>query len=384
MHSRTVLLAAAGMHMVTETALAPFYPALFRAAFGVQDFAATGWFITFTRVAAVLALPLWGLATRRWRLHSLVLFGQSAAVLLTIALALAPTFAAFTAIGVALVAVKSVVLVAHPSTAGTHPDGLLPGVRQYVAVLQGAIVLAAALGTTIVTVPDPMRALPALAVAEVALLLACITAFRRTGVPQAPDTATPAYRAPRLALPPLAVAVLLFALAGAVVRPFFTEFAAARGASEVGGAVLFALAHAAAVFAAIRARTAPGLTGPVALAAVGLAVQAVATEPLLLALGRVVFGVGLGLAQVGLDLRVLGAARGSGTGYGLVAAAQHAGLLVAPMIAASGADANLAAPLAMGAALFAVLAVAAIPLLRTAVPDRPLSPEVSDVLVRTR
>ncbi|MBQ6642015.1 MAG: hypothetical protein IJH84_13435, partial [Saccharopolyspora sp.] len=61
-----------------------------------------------------------------------------------------------------------------------------------------------------------------------------------------------------------------------------------------------------------------------------------------------------------------------------------AGLLVAPMIAASGADANLAAPLAMGAALFAVLAVAAIPLLRTAVPDRPLSPEVSDVLVRTR
>ena len=58
--SRHVLLFAAAMHMVTETALAPFYPALFRVAFGVQDFAATGWFLALSRVAAVVALPLWG------------------------------------------------------------------------------------------------------------------------------------------------------------------------------------------------------------------------------------------------------------------------------------------------------------------------------------
>ncbi|RRO18636.1 hypothetical protein EIL87_05830 [Saccharopolyspora rhizosphaerae] len=384
MRSRPVLLAAAGLHMVTETALAPFYPALFRTAFGVQDLAATGYFIAFTRIAAIIAVPLWGLATRRWRVEHLVLVGQSAAVVLTACLALAPSYAVFTGIGVALVAAKAVVLLAHPKTARTHPDGLLPGVRQYVAVLQTAVIAASAIGTWIVSSPDPRQALPLLAVVEAGLLVVCVIALRTPVAESAAPPPPPGVDVPRRALLPLAVLVLGFALAGAVVRPYFTEHVTAVGQSELVAALLFVAAHIAALAAVWRVRTAsPGLVVPFVLAAAGLALQAAVTDPSLLALGRLVFGTGLGLGQVALDFRVLIAARGSGASYGMVAAAQHTGLLTAPLIAMSATAHDLAAPLVIGAGLFAVLAIITKPVLTTARPSRPRSTEVSVVPVRT-
>lgn len=368
--------------MITETALAPFYPALFRAAFDVHDYAATGYFIAFSRIAAIAAIPLWGLATRRWRIEHLVLIGQAAAVLLTACLALAPTYAAFVAVGTALVAVKAVVLLAYPKIAGTHPDGLLPGVRQYVMVLQGAIVVASGLGTLIVSVPDPRQALPLLAVIEAGLLGFCAVALRSREARPAPPARVPGL--PRRALVPLAALVLGYALAGALVRPYFTEYARESGFSEAAAGSLFVAAHAAALVAVARVRArSPQLVVPFALAAAGLAVQAMVTDPLLLAVGRVAFGAGLGLGQVALDVRVLTAARGSETGYGAVAAAQHTGLLLAPLIATAAATRDLAIPLAAGAGLFAVLAVLATSVLNTATNYLNRPTEVSDVPVRT-
>jgi hypothetical protein len=385
MRSRHVLLTAAGLHMVTETALAPFYPALFRAAFGVHDLAATGWFVGLSRVAAILALPLWGLATRRWRMENLVLCGQSVAVVLTGCLALAPSWAVFTAIGVALVAAKAVVLLAYPVTAGTHPDGLLSGVRQYVAVLQVAIVAASGLGAVIVSTPDPTHALPLLAVAEGVLLVVCAVALRSRQATNEQTTVEAADVVPLAArvVLPTAVLVLGFHLAGNVVRPYFTEYSAEAGFSEMAGALLFVIAHLAALLAVKRARTRPpGLVVPFAVAAAGLVLQAVTADPLLLVLGRAVFGAGLGLGQVALDVRVLTTTRGSEAVYGLVAAAQHTGLLTAPLIATVGATRDLAVPLATGAGLFAVLAITTA--LFSTTLFHPRSSEVSDVPVRPR
>lgn len=383
MRARPVLLMAAGLHMVTETALAPFYPALFRAAFGVHDLAATGYFIAFSRIAAIAAVPLWGMATRRWRIERLVLVGQSVAVVLTACLALAPSYAVFTATGVALVAVKAVVLLAYPKTARTHPGGLLPGVRQYVAVLQVAVVGASGLGTLIVSSPDPRQALPLLAVVEAGLLVVCVIALRTPEAEPVDPPPPTAAEMPRGALRPLAVLVLGFALAGAVVRPYFTEHVTGVGQSALIGALLFVAAHIAALASVLRLRAEPpGPVVPFVLAAAGLAVQAAVTDPVLLGLGRVLFGVGLGLGQVALDVRVLTAARGSGAAYGLVAAAQHVGLLSAPLIAMAGATQDLALPLVIGAGLFAALALVTAPVLNTASTPRPRSTEVTDVSVR--
>ncbi|MFV2121102.1 hypothetical protein ACE14D_22745, partial [Streptomyces sp. Act-28] len=153
---RPVLLAAAGLHMVTQSALAPFYPALFRAAYGVEPLAATGFFLVLCQVSAVVALPLWGRASRRVPLARLVTAGQSAAVLLAAALVLAPSYAVFTGVSVLLVAAKAVVLLAYPGLARSHPRGVLPGVVQYVGVLHAASAAATLLGGAVVSVPGPV------------------------------------------------------------------------------------------------------------------------------------------------------------------------------------------------------------------------------------
>ncbi|MFF8382960.1 MFS transporter [Streptomyces kanasensis] len=361
-HGRPVLLAAAGLHMVTQSALAPFYPALFRAAYGVEALAATGLFLVACQVSAVVALPLWGRACRRVPLARLVTAGQTAAVLLTAALVLAPSYAVFTGVSVLLVAAKAVVLLAYPGLARSHPRGVLPGVVQYVAVLHAASVAATLLGGLVVSVPDPRTALPLLAVVEAVLLVACVRLLRPVAGPAgAAGPAAPAggdvWR--------LAGYVLLTAVAVYAARPYFTEYVTDAGASAGTATLLFVLPHLAVlallpVAGRLRARLGgrPLLRYGMLVAAAGLAAQAAVTDPGWLAAARLVFGAGLALGQVALDERVIRAS-GSGAAYSVVAMGQTAGLLLAPMVATAAATAALWAPLPVCGALLCVLAVAA-------------------------
>lgn len=369
---RPVLLAAAGLHMVTQSALAPFYPQLFREVYGVRELAATGTFLMICQCAAVIALPLWGRATRRVPLAPLVTAGQGAAVLLAGSLAFAPTYEVFTAVSVALIAAKSVVLLAHPALARTHPRGLMPGIVQYVAVLHAAAVAATLLGTVVVSVPDPRVALPLLAVVETLLLGACVVMLRAgartatpgpTAPPEAPRVPAGGPRAAGMLR--LAAFVLVNAVAINAVRPYFTEYAASGGAGTVGAATLFLLPHLAVLAVLPAARTLRRRLGPwllpvaLGLAAAGLAWQALAADALPLAPARLLFGAGLGLGQVALDERVLSAV-GAGPAYSLIAAAQTCGLLLAPLLATLTVSAAAAGPLLAGAGLLAVLLLLAV------------------------
>ncbi|MDI3404337.1 MFS transporter [Streptomyces cavernicola] len=406
--NRGVLLCAAGLHMATQSALAPFYPKLFREAFGVREFGATGGFLMVCQLAAIVALPLWGRATRHYPLARLVTAGQSAAVLLAASLALAPNFVAFTTLSVLLIAAKSVVLLAYPSIARSHAKGLFPGVLQYVAVLHAASIAATLLGTVVVTVPNPRTALPLLAVAELGLL--CLLSVvgrrsadrtptpatavgrrsaRRTPTPS-PSTAVGRRSAGRWGSPLLersrelgggwaqphdggqtpdkfrlaylAAVVLTYAVAVYAVRPYFTEYATAGGTSTQEAAFLFVLPHIA-VLAVLPAATALRaklgsalLPTSLALGAATLAWQAATTDPLVLGAARVLFGAALGLSQVALDHRVLKTSGESQT-YSLIATAQTAGLLLAPLVATFTAKADLTGPLLAGAALLTLLAL---------------------------
>ncbi|MEU3822109.1 hypothetical protein AB0E74_21185 [Streptomyces sp. NPDC030392] len=397
-HGRPVLLAAAGLHMVTQSALAPFYPALFRAAYGVEALAATGLFLVVCQVSAVVALPLWGRATRRVPLARLVTAGQSAAVLLAAGLVLAPSYAVFTGVSVLLVAAKAVVLLAYPGLARSHPRGVLPGVVQYVAVLHAASVAATLLGGLVVSVPEPRTALPLLALLEAVLLVACLRLLRpRAAAPAegAPASATASGTGGPASGPPAsaqgadgpaggiadgaahgagaavgamwrpALYVLLTAVAVYAARPYFTEYAAGAGASAGTATLLFVLPHVAVLAllpaaAPLRARLGGRrlLRYGMLVAAAGLSVQAAVTEAGWLAVARLVFGAGLALGQVALDERVI-AATGSGAAYSVVAMGQTAGLLLAPLVATGAATAALWAPLLVGGALLCALALAA-------------------------
>ncbi|OII64569.1 hypothetical protein BJP40_20200, partial [Streptomyces sp. CC53] len=355
---RPVLLAAAGLHMVTQSALAPFYPALFRAAYGVEALAATGLFLVVCQLAAVAALPLWGRATHRFPLPALVTAGQSAAVLLAGGLVLAPSYAAFTGVSVLLAAAKAVVLLAYPGLARSHPRGVLPGVVQYVAVLHASAVAATLLGGAVVSVPEPRTALPLLVLLEAALLAACVRVLRRPGPPPQTAPHRGGGAADRRVLR-LAGYVLVTTVAVYAARPYFTEYATGAGASAVTATVLFLLPHVA-VLALLplvgRLRLGPRLLPyGLLLAAAGLAVQAAAVSPAPLAGARLLFGAGLALSQVAVDERVI-AASVSGAAYSVVAMAQRAGLVLAPLVATTAAAAALWAPLLASAVLLTALA----------------------------
>jgi hypothetical protein len=88
-------------------------------------------------------------------------------------------------------------------------------------------------------------------------------------------------------------------------------------------------------------------------------VQAVAPDLMTMAAGRIVFGAGLGLGQVALDLKMFAVAGTTGPGFAAVETARAGALLAAPVLAAATASASLALPLVAGAILFAAAAAVA-------------------------
>jgi hypothetical protein len=361
---RAVLLAVIGLHLVAETSLAPFYPALFRRLFGVTSLEATGGYIWVCRVVAVIALPLWGLAARRWALHRLVVAGLSAAVVLDLALGLAPTFAAFTALSAAVVAAQCSLLLAYPAFVGLDTAlDRLPSVRSYVAVFHLAMLGSTLVGAAVMALPQPRVGIAAFAVLDAVLAVACWRLLSGAAAPDAAAVVRPSSVVRGAVLAVAAVGVA-FEVAAGVVRPFFTEWVIAGGGSVTASALLFLLPSVGALVVLPLARRCRLGTRGVALpaafvvAAAGLGLQALSPGLATVALGRILFGAGLGLGQVALDLRMFEVTGTDGPAYAVIETARMVALIATPLLATALVEAALQAPLAGGALLFVVAAVA--------------------------
>jgi MFS family permease len=392
--TRTVLLLVVGLHLVAETALTPFLPVLFRTLFGVQDLAATGTFLWVCRVAGCLAFPLWGLAARRWPAERLVLTGLCASTLLYAGMVLAPDYATFTALAAAVVATNAALLLAYPALISSYERGnsdedggespsrqRLRGIRAYVAVFHGAVVVSTLVGAAVMALPSPRWGLLVFVLLGATLAVLCRRALRGLGpvrprgraatpaepeappAPEAPASTPPAQSRPTVRIRPrhvVAVAALavVFEVATNVVRPFFTEYTATGGLGTTAGAAQFLLASLAALAALPLVEPAHRLLGrgllPVGflLAAAGLLWQCLGPDPLTLTAGRIVFGVGLGLGHVALDLRMFGATGTAAPAYAAVQTARIGGLFVSPVLATLAATADLVLPLVLGAVLY--------------------------------
>lgn len=367
---RAVLVAVIGLLLVTELALSPFYPQLLGRLYGVEDPGTVGLLLWLCRAAALVALPLLGLLSRRLGLHRLVAAGLAACVVLDGALALAPSAAAFIALSAAAAAAGTALLLAYPALVALD-DGGRPGVLAFVALLHGATLIATLLGAAITGLPDPRLGLGAIAALDLVLLVLVLRAL--------PNAAAPAHaaRTSRIALPrqgatlaAVAVVAIAFELAANVVRPFFTAYAQQSGLTLGAAALLFLLPSLAALgvlpmAAAVRRALGAALL-PLALvtAALGAGLQAAVPDVPALMAGRLLLGVGLGLAHVELDLAMFAAAGTDGPGYAAVETLRSGALMLAPILAALTASPSLASPLAAGALLFA-LAAALTPVLIT-------------------
>lgn len=366
---RGTLVLVLGLLLVTETALSPFYPALFRRLYGIEDLDATGRYLWICRLAGIAALPLWGLAARRWRLESLVAAGLGAAVVLDLALGLAPSYAAFTALSAALVAAGAAMLLAYPALVALddgRPDPIR-GVVSFAAVVYGSMVVSTLVGAAVMALPDPRIGIASFALLDAAVLLLIVRTLRGRGAPARGRARRASAWAGLRPLAGVALIAVVFELAAAVVRPFFVEWAVAEGASLQAAAALFLTAGVAALAMLPFARPLYRALGPALLpaalvvTAAGLAAQAVSTDVVQTVAGRILFGAGLGLSHVALDVRMFAAAGTDGPAFTGVETARLVALLAAPPIAATAAGAELALPLAVGALLM-LTAAAACPL----------------------
>ncbi|MEV4973637.1 MFS transporter [Streptomyces scopuliridis] len=420
--AKAVLIAVVGLHLVAETALTPFLPQLFDRLYGIDDPGATGLYLWICRIVGLAALPLWGLAARRWPLHRLVLAGLCGSAVLDLLLGMAPSYAAYTVLSTAVVATNSALLLAYPAFIAEHRDepgegerARLVGVMSLVVVFHLSVVVSTLVGTGVLALPQPRIGISAFAVLDVALAVLAYRVLGRRGTPDpdpvhdpdpGPDPASPEgnrrsarppatrrarflsprflssrFLSPRfLLLAQVALIGLAFDFAVNVARPFFTEFAGTFGSGSVGAAALFFLPSVAALAVLPAVRRCHDVLGdrllPLALlaGAAGYAWQAYATGLPGLVGGRVLFGVGLGLGQVAVELRTFRATGTSGPAFTGVETARSAGLLAAPLVATAAVSHDLALPLLVAAAVQVAGTLLALRGMRGAPVSRPVEP----------
>ncbi|MFD3515983.1 hypothetical protein [Streptomyces sp. NPDC058657] len=458
-HARTVLISVIGLHLVAETALTPFLPQLFARLYGIEDPGATGLYIWICRIAGLAALPLWGLAARRWPLHQLVLAGLCGTAVLDLLLGMAPSYAAYTTLSTLIVMTNSALLLAYPAFIAEYGDASeggerarLTGVCTLVVVFHLSVVVSTMVGAGVLALPEPRIGISAFALLDALLAVftyrilgrsrdgksaapdgyrdasgggptateaqltdaapaAALAAAAGHGSPvpagggsplpaghgspvpaggglsapagggspepAAPDPAAPAPAAPATAGTPsapggrgrtsrltwftmLAYAALIgvaFDFSVNVARPFFTEFSEGLGSGSVGSAVLFFLPSVSALAVLPLVRRCHDRFGdrllPLALtvAAAGMAWSWLADSLPELVGGRLLFGVGLGLGQVAVELRMFRATGTEGPAFTAVETVRSAGLLAAPLAATAAVSSDLALPLAVAAAV---------------------------------
>lgn len=385
-HQRLLLLGVLAVQLVGDTALAPYFPQLFRRLFGLEELAATGTYLWVCRVTGLLALPLWAMAARRVSPHRLVVWGLWMSAVLDLLLGLAPTWTAFTVLSAVHVAASASLALAYPVLVAACGGNGMSGVRAYVALFHVTMLGSTAVGAMVLAMPEPRVGISAFALVDAALAVLAGRLWRESGgLTPATAGSTPAASRRAVWRGVLLVALLAGALelGAGVVRPFFTEYALQEGLSLSTAATVLAVPSAAALLVLPAAAWLHRWLGSrllvvaATVGAAGLAVQVVAPDLLVLTVGRALFGAGLGAGQVALDLAVFAAVGTAGPGFIAVEWARTAALVLVPVLATGAASLSLAAPLAVGAAAFVVTAALATAGLRPSrrTIDQPSPPE---------
>lgn len=381
--AQAVLAGVVALQLIAETALTPYWPMLFRRMFGTDDLALTGSFLMICRVAGLAALPLWGIAAMRWPVRTLLVTGLLGCAVCDLALALAPTWWAFAASSAAVVAFGSVLILAYPELVAVverrRAGDRRTAVVTFWFVFHVTAVIATLVGGGIVALSEPRWGLGAFAVVDV--LLAVLVLIAVPAVPAVPPqrrrtraagehSPVPAAGHPnpspverRRDLRPwllLVLAVVAVDAAIATSRPFLVELLVRQDVDPTVAGWLFLVPALTSLGVLPFARRLLDLLGnrcaPVAavVAAAGMLVQAGAAnaeDPFVMLLGRLLFGAGVGVLLVALDIAVFDRIGTTGAAFSAVETGRSAALLAAPLLATVAAIAWLGAPLLLAAAL---------------------------------
>lgn len=414
--ARFVLLGCVFLGLFSEVLLSPYYPQFFSKVFGVEGFAFTGIYLFICRLAAVIFSPLWGMLTKRYAAKHLLFVGQLGTAACTALMAAAQTAGQFIAVTIILILFKSSYVLIYPmimELTGKEKRAGAAGV--FHAVYHAAVILSTLAGARMLEMENPLSLFYFAAILDAIQLGICVWALK--GLRSSSDKAGSAGRgetdeqtasaasvsaASRSAAPSsadsrhaalgnlasrsrltmgqraaaawrgfaqswngtvLLIGALFFSMMIAcnMIRPYFTPYmeSAAYGMDTVRSGWWFLVPNLMAVLALPLIRrwcTPENLTRVygigMALMAAGLLLQA-ADSLLLLAAGRIAFGLCMALTMAALDMMLFNQSEGSQlhVHFGIIVAFQNLGELASPLLATSLVQqAGLSAPF-VGAAI---------------------------------
>lgn len=312
-----LLISVTVIAVVCDTMLLPFYPGFFASAFGITDPAYVGGYIAAFCLVVLLAFPCWARLAEQQSVLNILLVTQLAAAIFSLLCYQVESLSAFWLVSLLMFVCKASYLLIYPLVMRLETPGKQ---GQTIGVLSlivhfGAIG-GAVLGGVMLQYFEPRQVFVLMACGDLLqTAICCYLKYAGHTLPLAPPPAAQASAGPVASAnkPPLvklALLMLLFYFSAYLMQPFFVSYwqQLSASANQVTAALVFAIPAFIALLVLLwQYRFAPahanhtGLHTALWLTGSGLALQAL-PQPLLVIAGRCLFGLGLFLATVRLDL----------------------------------------------------------------------------------
>lgn len=312
-----LLISITVIAVVCDTMLLPFYPGFFTSAFAITDPAYVGGYIAAFCLVVMLAFPCWARLAKKQSVLDILLVTQLAAALFSLLCYRVESLSAFWLVSLLMFVCKASYLLIYPQvmrleTPGKQGQtiGLLSLIVHFGAI-GGAV-----LGGAMLQYFSPRQVFVLMACGDLLqTAICCYLKYAGQTLPLTKAPATTASAQPATgfispALAKLALLMLLFYFSVYLMQPFFVSYwqQISASANQLTAALVFAIPAFIALLVLLwQHRFAPaqanhtGLHTALWLTGSGLALQAL-PQPLLVIAGRCLFGLGLFLATVRLDL----------------------------------------------------------------------------------
>jgi predicted MFS family arabinose efflux permease len=377
------VIAMTVLAVVSDAILIPFYPQFFSARYGVDSSMHVGAYVAAISIAVMCTLPLWARVARRVEPLKLLVYTQLAAGSFSLMSNWAPDIVSYWVLSMLMFMCKSSYLLMYPYLMRLTPkDQHAATIGVLSVVVHFGAIFGALAGGFVLQAWGPRGCVAAMAAGDffqMGICLYLIASGKGVAVNSGPHAemeaiemhATAARTPLRASLPilRLALVMLLFDFSAYLIRPFFSLYwqQVSRNPSELVSGMAFATPGVVAlaalwINARIRARggALPDHTaGNLALGAMGLLLHA-APEPVLVLLGRVLYGWGMFqiIVKLEVDLFRLSTPQRYARDYSITNFFQNFGVLLSSFAAGAIVERyGLAAPFGLAAAGF-VLTIA--------------------------
>lgn len=333
MSLRFYIITMTVLAVISDAILIPFYPQFFHARYGLDSAVHVGIYVAAISLAVMCTLPFWARLAKRIEPLTLLVYTQCAAGTFSVLSNWAPDVASFWVLSMLMFMCKSSYLLMYPYMMRLTPKELHASTIGILSVtVHFGAIFGAVVGGFIMQAWGPRACILAMAAGDFFQMFVCLYLIRsgkivhvnRAEDADAADAAAP-MPAPqaslrsrfdlrsRLPILRLAAVMLIFDFSAYLIRPFFSTYwqQVTGNPSELFSGAAFAIPGMVAVLALVlqahlqrRSRKLPDHTiANLALGAIGLLLHA-APEPMLIALGRVLYGWALFQIIVKLEVNL--------------------------------------------------------------------------------